>query len=228
MDDKTGKKPLRHSMHKSKDLIDTYMKNTERNIPIQGADSEEKAENELHYDKNAENSEYSPEMEEIYLLQIAELNEKVTALEKERNEFKEQAIRLAAELDNFRRRTQKEKNDMMDYANEKLLFQMLELVDNLSSAVTAGKQAVDTSSMLTGLDMIYQKTLKMFSDAGVSLMEDPVGKPFDVHLQEALMVMPSEFEEGTVVQVVQPGYMIKDRVLRHAKVITSAGEPATT
>jgi molecular chaperone GrpE len=77
--------------------------------------------------------------------------------------------------------------------------------------------------MNKGLEMITNKARKMFEDAGVKQMDNIIGKPFDVNYHEALMMTNSELPEGSIVQVVQPGYMLNDKVLRYAKVITSNG-----
>jgi molecular chaperone GrpE len=71
--------------------------------------------------------------------------------------------------------------------------------------------------------MIHQKALKVFENNGVKPMEDPSGTEFDVDFHEALMAMPSDKPQNTIVQMVQNGYMIQDKVLRHAKVVTSSG-----
>ena len=196
------------------------MKHKEKFIPIKDADKiDESAEQ-----KNGTQVEMKlSEAEEELLNQIADQIAKISELEKERNEFKDQAVRIAAEMDNFRRRTITEKNDLVDYGNQRLLSNMLPLLDDLETAVAHGRQSNDYEALLTGFDLILQKTVKTFAEAGVQPLEDASGKPFDVNLHEALMVMPSDMPEGTVVQIVQQGYMFKDKVLRHAKVITSSG-----
>jgi molecular chaperone GrpE len=226
MDDGSNpKKPLRQSANKYRDIQDTYLKNQEQKPNLS------------NYEETAETiqiePEVSPEMpkplseeipETVETKQLTEA-ERIKELEKERDELKEQVLRVAAELENYRRRTLKEKREMIDYANERLLFNLLSLLDDLGKAVEAGKNAVDCDSMLTGLDLIYQKALKLFENEGVKIMENTVGKPFDVNEHEAVMRMPSELPEDYIISEVQPGYILKDKVLRHAKVVTSAGEP---
>lgn len=227
MDDGSNpKKPLRSSMNKMKDIYDTYLKNQDQkqNItnyedthPVQQTEPEEIIE-EI---KEPEND--LPEIQESS--EVVKEADKLKELEKERDELKDQVLRVAAELENYRRRALKEKREMIDYANERLLLNLLPLLDDLGKAVEAGKKAVDCESMLTGLDLIYQKALKLFENENVKLMENTVGKPFDVNEHEAVMKMPSELPEDYIISEVQAGYTIKDKVLRHAKVVTSAGEP---
>ena len=138
-------------------------------------------------------------------------------------EFKELAIRRAAELENFRRRVEKEKEQIVRYANEKLLLELLPFIDDLHRAVESGKQQQNFEAMIQGIELIYSKVMGILERLGVRPIET-VGKQFDVELHEALMHVPHEAPEGQIVQEIQRGYMYGDKVLRHAKVITSAGK----
>jgi molecular chaperone GrpE len=218
------KKPLRQSSNKIKDLYDTYVKNEGRQIPIKDSEEEENqpetAEQAESQEASAEEHSEEPKGEqEIF----EELTSEINRLRKEKEELREQSIRKAAEMENLRKRSNREKQDMLEYANEKLLAKMLELLDDINSAVDAGKKSQDYDALLKGVEMISAKAEKLFADAGVKPMPDPKGEDFDVDYHEALMHMPSDLPEGKVVQAVQRGYMLKDKVLRHAKVITSAG-----
>lgn len=240
MDEKTGKKrkPLRTPSKKAKDIIDTYLKNEEgRVIPIKEKDPENKIKSEKSVsDDNIEKQlekeiaekikEESIEEEagignqEVELL-VKQLNE----IEKERDDLKDRLARKAAELENVRRRTQREKQNLIEFANEKVLLKLLDVLDDTATAIDHGKNSDDYSALLIGVEMINKKTIKLFENEGVKAMENPVGKEFDVDFHEAMMVMPSEdIPEDHIVQVVQTGYMMYDKVLRHAKVITSYGK----
>lgn len=230
MEDKSGyQKPLRRAFDKGKDLLNTYKKQEEKVIPIVDSDAdgieEETNENEknlgeVREDKTEEDGgNFFADVMNMFNDSSAELEQ----IKKERDELKEQLIRKTAELENQRKRHLKEKQEMLDYANERLLFRMLELLDDITAAVDAGNQSTDYDALLKGMEMIRQKASKLYEEGGVKKMEDPIGKEFDVHFHEAMMMMPSEMPEGTVVQVLQPGYMIHEKVLRHARVITSSG-----
>ena len=156
---------------------------------------------------------------------FSDKNSEMEELKKERDELKEQLVRKAAEFENQRKRHLKEKQELIDYANERLLYRLLEILDDMSAAVEAGNKSSDFEALLKGISMIQQKSMKIFGEFGVKPMEDPVGKEFDVNLHEAMMAMNSDKPEGTVLQAFQPGYMMHDKVLRHAKVITSNGIP---
>ncbi len=217
-----GSKPLRPTANKMKDLMDTYIKQEEKKT-IKSEDlfktQKESMEENLSNSDEIKTEQQNTQQELIE----EEKNNLIIELTAERDEFKEKYLRTAAELENLRRRTAKEKLEIIEYANERLLYSLLELLDDLSNALNAAKNSDDRNSLIQGIEMIHQKAEKLFNDAGVKRMEDPVGKPFNVEYHEALMHIPSELPEGSIVQVIQPGYMIKNKVLRHAKVVTSAG-----
>lgn len=192
-----------------------------RNIPITGPeDFKEDIDYSQHNESEiAENNE--PELSTME----NEPEDNVSVLEKERDDLKEQVMRIAAELDNMRRRSLKEKNDLIDYANKRLLNNLLPIIDDFDKALASGKQNSDTASLLQGLELIYSKAVKTFEQEGVKKIEINPGDKFDVDFHEALLSMPSEdIEVDSIIEVVQDGYMLRDKVLRHAKVITSSGK----
>lgn len=243
MEDTNKQKPLRSSTDKAKDLYNAYIKNEgSRSIPIQ-TPGKNKEENEMKdmepkeemveveiKEKDTTEEEVkdeTPETPEVQMTEDEELlldmQEKINQMDNEKQELKEQIVRITAEYDNYRKRTLKEKRELIEYGNEKLLVSMLDLLDDMTAAVDAGEKNQDYEALFTGLKMIHQKALKVFENNGVKPMEDPVGKEFDVDFHEALMAMPSDEPQNTIVQVVQNGYMVQEKVLRHAKVITSSG-----
>ena len=168
--------------------------------------------------ENDDNLEYSPQEEHIseesYIEQI----------ERERDELKETVLRKTAEFENFRRRTLKEKQEIVDYANEHLIIKMLPVIDDLHAALEAAKINVDHEGFLNGVEMIYTKALKTFEDAGVCPIPSVTGEPFNVDMHEALAHIPSsETPEGHIIQEIQRGFKLKEKVIRHSRVITSAG-----
>lgn len=221
MEERGEQKPLRSSSNKAKDLKDTYLKN-EGKREAQNFDAEK--ENMEENIKKEENKQESAETD-VMTEETEELGKKVEELHEEKEKWEEQFKRKAAEFENLRRRSIKEKQDMLEFGNEKLLFKFLELLDDINNAVDAGKKTEDFEALLKGLEMIRQKADKLFGEEGVKQMEDPTGKEFDVNYHEAMMHTPhEEIPEGNVIQVLQPGYMLNDKVLRHARVITSAGK----
>jgi molecular chaperone GrpE len=100
----------------------------------------------------------------------------------------------------------------------------VELLDDLHAALEAGKKSDDYASMLHGVEMIYSKAMKMYEEHGVKPLVVEENLPFNVDEHEALMHIPHpNIAEGLIVQQVQRGYKLHDKVIRHAKVVTSAG-----
>lgn len=147
----------------------------------------------------------------------------IDSLRADVEQWRDLAQRKAAEAENIRRRSLQEKQTLMKYASEHLITKLIPVLDDLHAAVEASKSTSDINSLRTGIEMIYAEARKIFEAAGVHVIEGSEGEPFNVDFHEALMHMPSELPEGYVVQVVQRGYSLHDKVIRHAKVITSAG-----
>jgi molecular chaperone GrpE len=115
---------------------------------------------------------------------------------------------------------------LIEFANEHLIIKMLPVVDDLHTALEAAKKSSDSAGFLKGVEMIYTKAIKIFEDAGVFPIETAPGEPFNVEMHEALAHMPSnDAPEGHVLQEIQRGYKLREKVIRHTKVVTSAGNP---
>lgn len=142
-------------------------------------------------------------------------------------ELKDRYLRLAAEFDNFRRRNLKERQDLHNYANESLVKDLLPVVDNLERAVVHGRkedQRADSENLLQGVELTYRSLVQILGRFGAVEIEAE-GKPFDPQVHEAVRrVATREHPPGTVLEVYQKGYLLKDRLLRPAMVAV-AGDP---
>lgn len=231
MEDGNTKKPLKQSTNKAKDIYNTYLKfEGGKTIPISSNENTDETGRTNQDDLSSshigeQDARLRTNNEEFQKLkdEIAKLETKIEQLQKERDDLHEQLLRKAAEFENFRRRTQKEKEEIIKYGNEKLLAELLTILDDLNNAVQNSKNNIDFDSLAKGIELIWTKAKKIFEQAGVVEIESPVGKPFDVDYHDALMTMPSDLPEGYVVQELQKGYKFFDKVLRHTKVITSSG-----
>lgn len=143
-------------------------------------------------------------------------------------EQKDQFLRLQAEFENFRRRSLKEKQESLRYGHQNLVKDLLSAVDNLERALEHGAQNAgsDVKGVLDGIELVHREILNALEKHGVSQI-DALGKAFDPAVHEAIGQMPSaEVAANTVLQVLQRGYVIHDRMLRPARVIV-AREPTS-
>ncbi len=150
-----------------------------------------------------------------------ELEEKIHLLEKELDNWKEKTLRLSAELQNLRRRYDREMSNTVIYANQKLIESLIPVIDELELALKASDKNKNFEAFRNGVEMIYRKLMQILEKEGVTPIQTE-GKPFDYNLHEAVMTRKQKgVQPGTILEVVQKGYMYKDRVLRHAKVIVA-------
>jgi molecular chaperone GrpE len=135
-------------------------------------------------------------------------------------EMQDKYIRLSAEFDNYRKRTLREKMDLSKYAAEDLFRNIIPLMDDFDRALAHMDTATDCAAMKDGIDLIYNKFSAFFKQNGIKEIES-MNLGFNVDLHEAIAKIPVEDEEkkGKVVDVVQKGYYIYDKVLRHSKVV---------
>ncbi|RJE89861.1 nucleotide exchange factor GrpE [Paenibacillus sp. 1011MAR3C5] len=142
-------------------------------------------------------------------------------LVKQAEESQQRYLRAQADFDNFRRRTMKEKEDLAQYASMKLIEQLLPVVDNFERAIAASSANNDYESLAKGVDMIFRQLSQTLDAEGLKPI-NAVGEPFNPEFHQAIMQVESdEYEEGIVVEEVQKGYMLKEKVLRPAMVKVS-------
>ncbi|MBD5289153.1 MAG: nucleotide exchange factor GrpE [Bacteroides sp.] len=136
-------------------------------------------------------------------------------VEKEKKEY----LFLMADFDNFRKRTLKEKSELIKNAGENVLKGLLPIMDDFERGIAASSKDEAAASAVEGMQLIYNKLVKFLEANGVKEMETN-GQPFDSEFHEAIAQVPAQNEEqkGKVIDTVQKGYMINDKVLRHARV----------
>ena len=135
------------------------------------------------------------------------------------DELNARVLRLTADYDNYRKRAQREKEDVRQFANQGLLEKLLPVLDNFEMAITAVKEA--DPSIKDGVQMIYDQLFAVLNDSGMEPI-DAMGEQFDPNLHEALsQEETSDANEGTVVQQVQRGYKLNDRLVRPARVVVA-------
>lgn len=146
---------------------------------------------------------------------IAKVDELQAALEKKKKEY----LFLRADFDNYRKRMLKDREELLRNAGEKVLAGLLPIVDDFERGLDATKNVDNAEAVREGMELIYNKLIKFLADNGVKPMES-TGADFDADFHEAIATIPAPSPElkGKVVDTTQRGYMINDKVLRHAKV----------
>ena len=137
-------------------------------------------------------------------------------------EQKDKYLRLSAEFDNYRKRTMKEKAELIKNGGEKAISAILPILDDLERALGNMQKTDDIKAVQEGIDLIYQKFLKNLSQEGLEKM-NPIGEAFDTDYHEAVALVPApeENQKGKILDCVQTGYKLNDKVIRHAKVVVA-------
>ena len=149
--------------------------------------------------------------------------DEIAALQAERDELFDRLQRLAAEFDNYRKRSVREAAATLERANERLVKELLPVLDDLGRALEAAEEH-EGAKLEEGVRLVHRSLAGLLAREGLAEIETD-GR-FDPHIHEALLSQPSEADEGDVIEVVQKGYKLGDRVLRPARVVVSAGPPA--
>jgi molecular chaperone GrpE len=153
---------------------------------------------------------------------VNELQQKLEAAEKLADSYKDQLLRKAAEFENYKKRTEADYLNFIRNANEGLIGSLIPVVDDFTRSMKSGRETRDDESFFKGIELIYNKFTKLLESHGL-VSFDSVGKPFDVGYHDALMLMPrADVPPQTVVQEIERGYKLFEKVIRHAKVIVSA------
>jgi molecular chaperone GrpE len=143
----------------------------------------------------------------------------VDALQAERDQLFDRLQRLAAEFDNYRKRNARENAALAERANERLVKELIPVLDDLGRALEAASQH-EEAKLEEGVGLVHRSLAGLLAKEGLAEIETD-GK-FDPHVHEALLSQPSDREEGSVIEVVQKGYKLGDKVLRPARVVVAA------
>ena len=149
--------------------------------------------------------------------------DELEAVTQERDEYLDTLQRLKAEFDNYRKRVARDQQELAARAHERLVRELVPVLDDLERALEAATEH-EEAKLEEGVRLVHRALADALGREGLAEIETD-GK-FDPHTQEALLSQPSDEEEGTVIQVLQKGYTLGDRVLRPARVIISAGTDA--
>jgi len=174
-----------------------------------------------------------PPLEETTVTELSQLDEQLVVAMRESVELKDKVLRTLAEMENLRRRTEREVNDARTYGISGFARDVLGIADNMQRALDAARQDLGDSpepgvkTLLEGVELTERELLKALEKNGVKRF-DPQGEKFDPNLHQAMYEVPDpSVPNGMVMQVIQPGYMIGERMLRPALVAVSKGGAKT-
>ncbi|WP_278718635.1 nucleotide exchange factor GrpE [Bacteroides caecimuris] len=181
-------------------------------------------EEELNVEETQNHAEEQPQNEQAEdttpLTHEEELEKELEKVQEEMEEQKDKYLRLSAEFDNYRKRTLKEKAELILNGGEKSLSSILPVVDDFERAIKTMETATDVDAVKEGVELIYNKFMAVLAQNGVKVIETK-DQPLDTDYHEAIAVIPapSEAQKGKILDCVQTGYTLNDKVLRHAKVV---------
>jgi molecular chaperone GrpE len=151
---------------------------------------------------------------------VAELEERLALLERERDEYLADLKRVAADFDNYRKRAARDHESLVSRAHERLVKELLPVLDDLERALVAAEEH-EEAKLEDGVRLVHRELRDALSKEG--LVEIETDGAFDPHVHEALLTQPSEEDDGAILQVIQKGYRLGDRVLRPARVVVAQG-----
>ena len=191
-------------------------------VAVEKEEINNKAENVSEDLEESEDDADSVSAEEVEEVSDEESEEKITEEEKQKEgtDWRDKYMRLSAEFDNYRKRTLKEKTDLIKVANEDLLKSILSVVDDFERGMNTIDTAKDVEAMKEGMTLIYGKFSEFLKQNGVKEIEAKE-KEFDLDFHEALTKIPAPSEElkGKVVDVIEKGYTLNEKVIRFSKVV---------
>ena len=169
--------------------------------------------------ENAEATEPQEETQEEPLSEVDELKKQLAEAMEKNAELQDKYLRQAAEFDNYRKRTIKEKAELIKSAAEKLMVAELPIVDDMDRALENMEKGMDADACIEGFKLIVHKFNNILTQNGLEKIETD-GQEFDTDFHEAIALIPAPSEElkGKILDCVQPGYKLGDKVIRHAKV----------
>lgn len=136
--------------------------------------------------------------------------------------LKDQLLRKAAEFENFKRRTEQNQMSFAKYASENVILGLLPVVDDLSRSLKSGKEKLENDPFYKGVELIVNKFTKLLESQGVKPIES-VGKEFNVEYHDVMMQVPrTDVAANTIIEEIETGYFLFDKVIRHAKVIVAS------
>lgn len=203
--------------------LNPFNKN-KKTINMDSKEEKVKLEEELNIEEAQNTAEEQPQDEQVEetapLTKEEELEKELEVAKAEIEEQKDKYLRLSAEFDNYRKRTLKEKAELILNGGEKSISSILPIIDDLERALSIMEKATDVTAVKEGIELIYNKFISILGHNGVKVIETK-DQLLDTDFHEAIAVVPAPTEEqkGKILDCVQTGYMLNEKVIRHAKVV---------
>ena len=174
------------------------------------------------FNESEENkSEVSENDEKIEENTLEQTDAKIAELELQVKELQDKLLRKAAEFENYKRRTENDQFNLINYAAESFIIKLLPIVDDFERSMDHIDEIENNKSVKDGIKLVYEKLQKLLNEQGVKKMQT-MGEPFNVDYHDALMQRAdNSVPPHTVLEEVESGYLYRDKVIRHAKVIVS-------
>ena len=170
--------------------------------------------------RDTQNPDEEVDLEEMAEAKTEKTDEELVVLQNKLAEMQDKYLRLAAEYDNYRKRTLREKAELIQTAGESLLKDILPVIDDFDRGLEAASNAEDMDAVRKGMELIYNKLKDFLTNNGVKEI-DAINEPFDTDWHEAItnIPAPSEDMKGLIIDVIQKGYMLHNKVIRYPKVV---------
>ena len=196
---------------KTEEMKNVEEETAEKNMEQPAAEEEQLVEGEAQQKAEEPEKELTPE---------EKLQAEVEKLQAEQEEMKDKYLRLSAEFDNDRKRTMKEKAELILNGGEKAFKAILPVIDDMERALATMQKATDVDAVKEGVDLIYNKFIQILGQNGVHAI-DTKEKELDTDFHDAIAIIdaPSEELKGKILDCVETGYTLNDKVIRHAKVV---------
>lgn len=196
---------------KTEEMKNVEEETAEKNMEQPVAEEEQPVEGEAQQEAEEPEKELTPE---------EKLQAEVEKLQAEQEEMKDKYLRLSAEFDNYRKRTMKEKAELILNGGEKAFKAILPVIDDMERALATMQKATDVDAVKEGVDLIYNKFIQILGQNGVHAI-DTKEKELDTDFHDAIAIIdaPSEELKGKILDCVETGYTLNDKVIRHAKVV---------
>ena len=191
-----------------------------KNTETSANEKDENLENLEQVNATCEDVDQTSTTEESDESSIEDPKDEVAELQEVIEDQKDKYLRLSAEFDNYRKRTLKEKAELILNGGEKSIINILPIIDDFERAIETMQSATDIDAIKTGVDLIYDKLMKTLDKDGVKVIET-ANMPLDTDFHEAIAVVPAPSKElkGKIIDCVQRGYTLNEKVIRHAKVV---------